>query len=197
MSILGETHFIGTSVLTEQNKAVIRNEFLPAHKASGAIHTFYFQTSHTSYTVVALWKDTETRDAGLKSLAPVFEHAASMGFHRSHSVVGENFCRFGSGPSHDGYVTAWEYELRSDPADGAAWRESTVEGHNTIWAGLFKWLGASRAYFHWTGEHTWSAVVVWPDQSTLEMAGPVIAAVKARFSGLKWKKIEGDVICGH
>jgi len=25
----------------------------------------------------------------------------------------------------------------------------------------------------------------------------VIAAVKARFSGLKWKKIEGDVICGH
>jgi hypothetical protein len=29
------------------------------------------------------------------------------------------------------------------------------------------------------------------------MAGPVIAAVKARFSGLKWKKIEGDVICGH
>ena len=107
MSILGETQFIGTSVLTEQNKAVIRNEFLPAHKASGAIHTFYFQTSHTSYTVVALWKDTETRDAGLKSLAPVFEHAASMGFHRSHSVVGENFCRFGSGPSHDGYVTAW------------------------------------------------------------------------------------------
>ena len=193
MSILGETHFIGTSVLTEQHKAVIRNEFLPAHKASGAIHTFYFQTSLTSYAVVGLWKDTETRDAGLKSLAPVIEHAATVGFRRSHSVVGENFCRFGSGPSHDGYVTAWEFEWRKE-AMGA---EEFVDIHNSLWAGLFKWLGASRAYWHWVGDGKWSVVMVWPDQATLEMAGAVINPILARFHELKWTKIEGGVICGH
>lgn len=197
MSILGETHFIGTSVLTEQNKAVIRDEFLPAHKVSGAIHTFYFQTSLTSYVVIGLWQDTETRDAGLKSLATLIEHAATMGFHRTHSVVGENFCRFGSGPSHDGYVTAWEFERRSAPTDLAVWKDGLVSDHNTLWAGLFKFLGASRAYFHWTGEHSFSTVVVWPDHATCEMAGPVLAPIIARFVGLKWKKIEGDVICGH
>lgn len=193
MSILGETRFLGTSVLTEPNKAVIRNEFLPAHKASGAIHSFYFQTSQTSFVVVGLWKDTETRDAGLKKLAPVIEQAATMGFHRGHSVVGENFCRFGSGPSHDGYVTAWEFEWRKE-AMGA---EDFVDIHNTLWAGLFKWLGASRAYWHWIGDGKWSAVVVWPDQATLEVAGPVIAPIVARWVGAKWTKIEGIVIGGH